>query len=83
MYTVPLAPLPSEEDDVAVLDAMVAAGATNISGPTFSIDDPSPMLVQARGAALKSAKAQADYYAQAAEVLDHADDLKWKSLGSH
>ena len=48
------------------LDAMVAAGATNISGPTFSIDDPSPMLVQARGAALKSAKAQADYYAQAA-----------------
>ena len=50
----------------ASLDAMVAAGATNISGPNFSIDDPSPMLVQARGAALKSAKAQADYYAQAA-----------------
>ncbi|WP_062732055.1 SIMPL domain-containing protein [Sphingobium abikonense] len=50
----------------ASLDAMVAAGATNISGPTFSIDDPSPLLVQARGAALKSAKAQADYYAQAA-----------------
>jgi uncharacterized protein YggE len=50
----------------ASLDAMVAAGATNLNGPTFSIDDPSPLLVQARGAALKSAKAQADFYAQAA-----------------
>ena len=50
----------------ASLDAMVAAGATNLNGPSFSIDDPSPLLVQARGAALKSAKAQADFYAQAA-----------------
>ncbi|QGP78721.1 SIMPL domain-containing protein [Sphingobium sp. CAP-1] len=50
----------------ASLDAMVAAGATNISGPNFSIDNPSPLIVQARGAALKSAKAQADFYAQAA-----------------
>lgn len=50
----------------ASLDAMVAAGATNISGPSFAIDDPSPLLVQARGTALRSAKAQADFYAQAA-----------------
>lgn len=50
----------------ASLDAMVAAGATSISGPSFSIDDPSPLIQQARGTALKSAKAQADYYAQAA-----------------
>ena len=49
-----------------LLDAMVAAGATNINGPTFAIDNPAPMLAQARGAALKSAKAQADFYAQAA-----------------
>jgi uncharacterized protein YggE len=49
-----------------LLDKMVAAGATNISGPNFAIDDPSPLLVQARGAALKSAKAQADFYAQQA-----------------
>lgn len=49
-----------------LLDAMVAAGATNINGPTFAIDNPAPMLTQARGAALKSAKAQADFYAQAA-----------------
>jgi uncharacterized protein len=50
----------------ALLDTMVAAGATSINGPNFSIDDPAPMLLQARGQALKSAKAQADYYAQAA-----------------
>ena len=49
-----------------LLDAMVAAGATNVSGPSFSISDPTPMLTQARGAALKTAKIQADYYAQAA-----------------
>ncbi|WP_340265062.1 SIMPL domain-containing protein [Sphingobium mellinum] len=49
-----------------LLDTMVEAGATNINGPTFSISDPSPMLAQARAAALTSAKAQADYYAQAA-----------------
>jgi len=48
------------------IDKLIAAGATNISGPNFAIDDPAPMLAQARGAALKSAKAQADFYAQAA-----------------
>lgn len=50
----------------ALLDTLVTAGATSINGPSFSIDDPSPMLAQARGAALKSAKAQADFYAKAA-----------------
>ncbi|MGV3769352.1 MAG: SIMPL domain-containing protein [Sphingobium phenoxybenzoativorans] len=49
-----------------LLDRMVEAGATTISGPNFAIDDPAPLLVQARGAALKSARAQADFYAQAA-----------------
>lgn len=48
-----------------LLDQMVDAGATNISGPSFTIDDPSPLLVQARGRAIKSAAAQAQYYAQA------------------
>ncbi|MET0248573.1 MAG: SIMPL domain-containing protein [Sphingobium sp.] len=50
----------------SLLDAMVQAGATNINGPTFTIDDPSPLIVQARGQALRTAKTQADYYAQAA-----------------
>ncbi|HEX7875643.1 MAG TPA: SIMPL domain-containing protein [Sphingobium sp.] len=49
-----------------LLDTLVEAGATNVSGPSFSISDPAPMLQQARAAALKSAKAQADFYAQAA-----------------
>jgi len=47
-----------------VLDAMVAAGATSINGPTFGIDDVEPLVVQARGDALKAAQAQADYYAK-------------------
>lgn len=48
----------------SLLDQIVAAGATSINGPTFGIDDPAPLLQKARGAALRSAKAQADYYAQ-------------------
>lgn len=50
----------------ALLDTLVAAGATNVNGPSFTIDDPTPMLAQARAAALKSANAQAEFYAQAA-----------------
>jgi uncharacterized protein YggE len=49
-----------------LLDTLVDAGATNVNGPSFSIENPAPMLAQARAAALKSAKAQADFYAQAA-----------------
>jgi uncharacterized protein YggE len=49
-----------------LLDTLVEAGATNVNGPSFSIENPAPMLAQARAAALKSAKAQADFYAQAA-----------------
>lgn len=49
-----------------LLDTMVEAGATNVSGPAFSIDDPRPMLAQARSTAMKSAREQADFYAQAA-----------------
>ncbi len=49
-----------------LLDTLVEAGATNVNGPSFSIEDPTPMLTQARAAALKTAKAQADFYAQAA-----------------
>ncbi|MDX3899485.1 MAG: SIMPL domain-containing protein [Sphingobium sp.] len=48
-----------------MLDRMVAAGATNLSGPTFTISDPTPMIAQARSAALRTARQQADFYAQA------------------
>lgn len=49
-----------------LLDTLVAAGATSVNGPSFSIDNPAPLLAQARGTALRNAKAQADFYAQAA-----------------
>lgn len=49
-----------------LLDTLVTAGATNVNGPAFTIGDPAPMLQQARAQALKSANAQADFYAQAA-----------------
>lgn len=50
----------------ALLDTLVQAGATNINGPSFSVEDASPLQAQARATALKTAKAQADFYAQAA-----------------
>jgi len=50
----------------ALLDTLVQAGATNINGTSFSVEDPSPLQAQARATALKTAKAQADFYAQAA-----------------
>lgn len=50
-------------DTGRVLDALVAAGATDISGPSFSIDDDSGPRAQARKAAFDKAKRQAEEYA--------------------
>ena len=50
----------------AVFDALVAAGANQIDGPTFSIDHPDTALDQARTQALAAARARADLYARAA-----------------
>jgi uncharacterized protein YggE len=47
-----------------VLDALVAAGATDIGGPNFSIDDDSAPRAQARKAAFEKAQAQAAEYAR-------------------
>jgi len=49
-----------------IVDAMVNAGATNVNGPAFGIDDPSGLEEQARAKAVKTAQARADFYAQAA-----------------
>jgi len=49
-----------------VLDALVAAGATDISGPDFSIEDDTAARSQARKAALETAQKQAMEYARAA-----------------
>ena len=47
-----------------VLDALVAAGATDIGGPSFSIDDDSGPRAQARKAAFEKARTQANEYAR-------------------
>jgi uncharacterized protein YggE len=49
-----------------VLDALVASGATDLSGPAFSIEDDTSARAQARKAAMEAAQAQALDYARAA-----------------
>ncbi len=51
-------------DTGRVLDALVAAGATDIGGPSFSIDDDTAPRAQARKAALDKARKQAENYAK-------------------
>lgn len=53
-----------------VLDALVAAGATDISGPSFSIDDDTAAKSQAREAAMKRAEGMARTYANGAGYSD-------------
>ena len=47
----------------SVLDALVAAGATDIGGPSFAIDDDTAAKAQARKAAMQSARTRAMEYA--------------------
>jgi uncharacterized protein YggE len=49
-----------------LLDALVAAGGTNIDGPSFGMKDPDAQLVGARGTAIKAAEAKAQDYARLA-----------------
>lgn len=49
-----------------VLDALVASGANQISGPSFQMADPSAANDEARANAMKAARARADLYAKAA-----------------
>lgn len=49
-----------------VLDALVASGANQISGPSFQMSDPSAAQDEARISAMKAARARADLYARAA-----------------
>jgi uncharacterized protein YggE len=51
------------ENAGTVLDALVAAGATDINGPDFSLEDNQGALAQARKAAVERAAAQAREYA--------------------
>lgn len=49
-----------------VLDALVASGANQISGPSFQLSDPSAANDEARVNAMKAARARAELYAKAA-----------------
>ena len=51
------------EETGAVLDALVAAGATDLSGPSFSIEDDEAAKQAARTAAVARATEQAEAYA--------------------
>ena len=53
-----------------VLDALVAAGATDLSGPDWSIDDDTAARAQARRQAMETARAQGLEYARAAGYSD-------------
>ena len=59
-------------DDVgklgSVLDALVAAGANQINGISFSIQNDTPLLEKARAQAITDARARAETYARAAGV---------------
>ena len=57
---------PKIDDIGPLLDALVAAGGTNVDGPWFGMKDPDAQLVGARGAAIKEAEAKAADYARLA-----------------
>ena len=48
-----------------VMDSLVAAGANDLNGPSFEVDEPDAAYDEARRAALDKARARADMYAQA------------------
>lgn len=49
-----------------VIDTLVEAGANQVSGPSFQMDDPDAASDEARLAAMKKARARAELYARAA-----------------
>jgi len=50
----------------ALLDEVVTLGANSISGPTFTLADPTPLEDQARRAAMRDAVRKGELYAEAA-----------------
>jgi uncharacterized protein len=49
-----------------VIDTLVAAGANQVNGPSFQMDDPDAATDEARGEAMKKARTRAGLYAKAA-----------------
>ena len=69
-----------------IMDAVVSSGATNINGPSFSIDDDSDVKKSARSRALANGKAQAEVYAKASgygsvRLLSVAEGISGRSPG--
>ncbi|MBI5302348.1 MAG: SIMPL domain-containing protein [Chloroflexi bacterium] len=56
------------EDAGKILDAAMTAGANNIYGVSFTVDDPTPYQQQARAAAVKDAMDKAGQLAKAANI---------------
>jgi len=54
------------DDYGQVIDTLVSAGANQVNGPNFALDNPDPALDEARADAVKKARARADLYARAA-----------------
>ena len=54
------------DDYGKVIDALVNAGANEVNGPSFELDDPDPATDEARTAAIRKARARAELYARAA-----------------
>jgi uncharacterized protein YggE len=50
----------------SIIDSLVSAGANQVNGPDFGLDQPDAALDEARGAAMKVARARAELYAKAA-----------------
>lgn len=49
-----------------VIDTLVSAGANQVNGPSFQMDDPEDAMDEARRAAMSTAQARANLYANAA-----------------
>lgn len=49
-----------------IIDALVSAGANQVDGPSFTLDDPKAALDEARAEAVRDARSRADLYAGAA-----------------
>ncbi|MCK9542001.1 MAG: SIMPL domain-containing protein [Novosphingobium sp.] len=65
-----------------VIDTLVTAGANQVNGPSFQMDDPEPALDEARTAAIGTARKRADLYARAlglkvARVLSVSESGGW------
>ena len=53
----------------ALLDEVIGLGANTISGPTFTVAEPTPLEDQARRAAMEDARRKATLYAEAAGLV--------------